>query len=177
MILSQFHRDILYLIFSRVDFDSSRTLRLVCKRFRDLITIPWIESSCLVHHNNYYEEWTSVPNGRHHGESIRYALDLETHQLVVTDICSYKYGLLDGPYWHFSGPSYTSYTMYRRGYYHGICAKWMPGHTDVWMEFYFWGYRIPEGESSIQIVISMPTNLHTIVGSRPTNAGLRQEDL
>lgn len=146
MILTQFHRDILHLIFGHIDFDSARNLRLVCKRFRDLITIEWIESNCLISVNDHWEEYSCFPNRMRHGESICYAHDLNSHNLVVTDIRSCRYGLVDGPQWKFRGEGYTSFAMYRQGYCHGIHAIWMPGYLDFWMESYFWGYRIPEGK-------------------------------
>ena len=154
MILPQFHRDVLYSIFSHVDFDSVTNVRLTCKRFRDLITIPWMESNYLVSSRDYWEEYSYLPTrysshdgtstlGRlRHGETIFYAKNHPFDNLVVWYIASYRYGKRDGPFWDFFN---MLRCMYRKGYRHGVSARWFPDES-ILIDSYFWDRRIPNNK-------------------------------
>ena len=134
MLLPQFRRDILYYIFSHIDFDSIANLRLTCKRLHDLITLPWIESNYTTYFGvtNTYKECPVLPNGQQHGLNVQYAevYDPKTksNHLRVTTMQLYRFGRLDGPCWYFHNSwepwHRASYIMYRKDLIHGICAQW-----------------------------------------------------
>lgn len=167
MILSKFHRDILYLIFACVDFDTIGNLRLTCKRFQDLITIPWIESTYMIYFYSKYEECsilpisgkvpdgtTPIPNKLRHGMTVTYSSDGNNSAMKVYQMISYRFGKLDGPFWIFSESSSPQYMVihmsHRKGVLHGTNATWTrlydatyQLHDTFEMDSYYWGRRIP----------------------------------
>lgn len=162
MLLPQFHRDILYSIFSYIDFDTVANTRLTCQRFRDLITIIWIESNYTTYGvPRTYEDCPILPNGQRHGMNVQYAeiYDSKTksNHLRVISMRSYRFGRLDGPCWYFHNnwghDHRASYIMYRKDLVHGISAQWIIQETldesldKLNIEYYFWGRQIPNGNS------------------------------
>ena len=176
MLLLQFHRDILYLIFAYVNFETIGNVRLTCKRFRNLVTIPWIESIYMIYYKNTYDECsilpvlgqvpdgtTPIPNKLRHGMTITYSGYGNSNEMKVYQMISYRFGRLDGPFWLFAEPDGPSESLnspymivhmpHRKDMLHGIHAIWTrlydttyQLHDTFTTESYYWGRRIPDNQ-------------------------------